>query len=73
MNKLIALECSDSCCEHWPTEGGSLYCSGEVDVAIEKLNSRISGLEKALERIYDEPSNTDAIIDIVYDALEGEV
>ena len=73
MTRLIALECDDSCCEHWPTEGGSLYCSGEVDAAIEKLNARVNELEKALTIIYDEPSNTDVIIDIAYDALNGEV
>ena len=68
MIKLTALECDDSCCEHWPTEGGSLYCSGEVDAAIEKLNARIHDLESALaetyEQIYDNPA-IDALIERV--------
>jgi len=34
---------------------------------------RVDELEKALIKIYDEPSNTDTIIDIAYDALNGEV
>jgi hypothetical protein len=30
-------------------------------------------MRKALLKIYDSPSNTDTIIDIAYDALNGEV
>ena len=33
MVKLTALECDDASCEHWPKDGGSLYCSGEVEYA----------------------------------------
>ena len=41
--------------------------------AASPMVNRIKELEDALLKIYDEPGNTDAIIDIAYTALNGQV
>ena len=40
---------------------------------IAEMRQRITELELAMLKIYDSPSSTDSIIDIAYDALNGEV
>lgn len=36
--KLTPLDCSDSCCEHWPASDGYLYDKDEVDAFIQSQN-----------------------------------
>jgi len=70
-NKLTALECDDTSCEHWPREGGSLYCSGEVDFVIEKLTSRIKVLEDGLKEISSASSEVIGHNDIAANNLKA--
>ena len=66
-------------------EGGNTWCpwcgavrttSREKPRTVDEpgcRDMRIVELEKALLKIYDSPSNTDTIIAIAYDALNGNV
>ena len=44
--KLTPLDCSDSCCEHWPASDGYLYDKDEVDAFIQSQKQRIEALSK---------------------------
>ena len=51
----------------------SAYDAEETEKVVNALQRKIERLEKVLIKIYEEPSNTDQIIDITYTALNGNV